>query len=234
MRKFIFSLSFLFLLSSCDTLLQIAETSNQLLEPSESEINQGIKEALRVGITNAVNKSSKKDGFYGNPLIRIPFPPEAERAAKTLRDLGMDKVVDDFVETLNHGAEQASAKATPIFVDAITSMTLQDVYGIWRGDQDAATQFLKAKTNNQLKAAFRPVINEALNQVEITRYWSPIASTYNKIPFVKPVNPDLTDYVMQETLDGLYLLMAQEEAKIREDPAARVSAILKRVFGWQS
>lgn len=234
MRKAMLILSLGFLLSSCDALMHLANSGGPLGEPSESEISAGIKEALRVGITNAITQSSQKDGFYGNPLIRIPFPPEAERAASTLRDLGFGKLVDDFVETLNHGAEQASAKATPIFVEAITDMSLQDVYGIWRGEADAATQYLKAKTNDQLKLAFRPVIEDALQQVEITKYWHPIASNYNRLPFVTPVNPDLTDYVMQATLDGLYILLAQEEAKIREDPTARVTALLKRVFGWQS
>lgn len=234
MRKLFPFLFILIISSSCDALMQIAQDGQGMSEPSESEIGAGIKEALRVGISNAINRSSQENGFYGNPLIRIPFPPEAERAASTLRDLGMGKVVDDFIETLNHGAEKASAKASPIFAEAITSMSLKDVYGIWRGEQDAATQYLKLKTNDQLKAAFRPVIEQSLKEVEITKYWGPIANNYNRIPFVTPVNPDLSDYVMQATLDGLFTLLAQEEAKIREEPAARVSALLKRVFGWDS
>ncbi len=232
MRKSILLLSLLFFSISCDSLLQLSKQAESMSEPSESEINAGIKEALRVGIEKAIQRGSAENGFYGNPLIRIPFPPEAERAATTLRNLGFGKIVDDFVETLNHGAEQASAKASPIFAEAISTMSLKDVYAIWRGEQDAATQYLKLKTNDQLKAAFKPVIEESLKKVEITKYWSPIASKYNQIPFVTPVNPDLSDYVLQETLDGLYLLLAQEEAKIRKDPAARISLILKRVFGW--
>ncbi len=224
----------LFMTSSCDALLQIAQESSAQMEPSEPEINRGIKEALEVGIRNAVSRSSQENGFYHNPSIKIPFPPEAERAAKTLRDLGMGNLVDQFVETLNHGAEQASAKASPIFVDAIRGMTLQDVYGIWRGDANAATVYLRSKTEAQLKLAFKPVIDQAIQKVELTKYWQPIASNYNRIPFVTPVNPDLSDYVMQETLNGLFVLLAEEEAKIRQDPAARVSAILQRVFGWKS
>jgi len=204
------------------------------MEPSQTEINQGLKEALQIGISNAVNRSSQNNGFYNNPLIRIPFPPEAERAATTLRDLGFGKVVDDFVETLNHGAEKASAKASPIFIEAISNMSFQDVYSIWRGDDNAATEYLRAQTSNQLKAAFKPEIDQALQQVEITKYWNPIATNYNRIPFVTPVNPDLSDYVLEETLDGLFILLAEEEAKIRQDPAARVTSILKRVFGWES
>jgi len=113
-------------------------------------------------------------------------------------------------------------------------MSFQDVYSIWRGDDNAATEYLRAQTSNQLKAAFKPEIDQALQQVEITKYWNPIATNYNRIPFVTPVNPDLSDYVLEETLDGLFILLAEEEAKIRQDPAARVTSILKRVFGWES
>jgi hypothetical protein len=220
-------------MSSCDVLLQMAEQGSSNLPPSESEISTGLKEALRVGIKNAVSSSSTQNGFLNNSLIKIPFPPEAEKASKTLRDLGMGNIVDQFVETLNHGAEQASAKATPIFVTAITNMSFGDVYAIYRGENDAATQYLKRTTGDQLKAAFRPVIKEAINKVELTKYWNPIASNYNRIPFVQKINPDLENYVLDQTLNGLFLMVAQEESKIRQDPAARISSILKRVFGFK-
>jgi hypothetical protein len=231
MRKFFFFPVFVLMLSSCGSFLGRSSANRA---PSESEISSGIREALTVGITKAVTNSSQANGFYSNPLIKIAFPPEAERAAQVLRDLGMGKTVDDFVETLNHGAEEATKKATPIFVNAIMDMNLKDVYGIWRGENDAATLYLKEKTNDQLKTAFHPVIKEALDKVEIAKYWKPIANTYNRIPFVSPVNPDLTDYVMQGTLDGLFYLLAQEETKIRENPKARVSGLLRHVFGWES
>jgi len=223
-------------MTSCNVLMQIAEegakgASN--LPPSESEISSGLKEALKVGITNAVSSSSVKNGFLNNSLIKIPFPPEAERAANTLRDLGMGNIVDQFTETLNHGAEQAAAKAKPIFVNAITKMSFSDVYNIYRGGNDAATQYLKSSTGDELKAAFRPVIKDAINKVELTKFWNPIAANYNRIPFVQKVNPNLEDYVLEQTLNGLFLVVAQEEAKIRLDPAARVSSILKRVFGYK-
>jgi hypothetical protein len=147
--------------------------------------------------------------------------------------LGMGKVVDQFIETLNHGAEQASAKATPIFVNAIANMSFSDVYAIYRGDNDAATQYLKRTTGDELKAAFRPIIKDAINKVELSKYWNPIASNYNRIPFVQKINPDLENYVLDQTLQGLFLVVAQEEAKIRQDPAARITGILKRVFGYK-
>lgn len=220
-------------MSSCDVLLQMAEQGSSNLPPSENEISSGLKEALRVGITNAVSSSSTQNGFLNNSLIKIPFPPEAEKASQTLRDLGMGNLVDQFIETLNHGAEQASAKATPIFVNAITNMSFSDVYAIYRGDNDAATQYLKRTTGDELKAAFRPVIKDAINKVELSKYWNPIASNYNRIPFVQKINPDLENYVLDQTLQGLFLVVAQEEAKIRQDPAARITGILKRVFGYK-
>ena len=203
------------------------------IAPTELEISQALKEALQISIQNAVLRSSKEDGFYANPKIRIPFPPEAQRAANTLRDLGMGMVVDNFVETMNHGAEKAAAKATPIFKNAITSMSIGDVYGIYKGNEDAATQYLRSRTSNELKRAFRPEIDKSLETVGITKYWEPVVSTYNKIPFVDPIETNLSDYVLNRTMDGLFQLMAEEEAKIRQDPAARVTLLLERVFGYQ-
>lgn len=222
-------------LMSCDQLLQIAESAGStttLGEPTQSEITEGLREALKVGARNTVALTSQNNGFYNNPLIKIPFPPEAAKAEKTARDLGLGSQVDQFVETMNHGAEKASAKATPIFVNAITSMTLTDVYNIWKGEEDAATQYLIRTTRAQLATEFRPIIKTSLNQVEVTKYWNPIISNYNKVPFVKKLNPDLDEYVLNESLDGLFLMIAKEEAKIRQDPAARVTDILKRVFGY--
>lgn len=217
---------------SCDQLTPLLETASSSLPPTESEISQGIREALIVGAKNTVAQTSKTNGFLNNSLIKIPFPPEAAKVEQTARDLGLDKQVDHFIETMNHGAEKASAKATDIFVSAITQMTLQDVYDIWKGDNDAATQFLKRTTEGKLKTEFRPIIKQSLDQVEVTKYWNPLVDNYNKIPFVTKVNPNLDEYVLDETMDGLFLVIAQEEAKIRENPQARVSEILQRVFGY--
>lgn len=217
---------------SCDQLTPLLETASSSLPPTESEISQGIREALIVGAKNTVAQTSKTNGFLNNSLIKIPFPPEAAKVEQTARDLGLDKQVDQFIETMNHGAEKASAKATDIFVSAITQMTLQDVYDIWKGDNDAATQFLKRTTEGKLKTEFRPIIKQSLDQVEVTKYWNPLVDNYNKIPFVTKVNPNLDEYVLDETMDGLFLVIAQEEAKIRENPQARVSEILQRVFGY--
>ncbi|MEQ9262727.1 MAG: DUF4197 domain-containing protein [Owenweeksia sp.] len=222
------------ILVSCDQLQQIAEEAGKsTLPPTKTEISDGIREALQVGIKNAVFQTAQKNGFYNNSLIKIPFPPEAAKVEKTVRDLGLGKQVDQFVETLNHGAEEAAQRATPVFISAIKQMTIQDVYDIWRGDNDAATRYLQLTTQDKLIAEFRPVIKQALDEVDITRYWNPLITTYNQLPLTNDLNPNLDEYVLDRAMNGLFLVLAQEEEKIREDPAARVTDLLKKVFGYQ-
>lgn len=234
MKKVAFFLSFA-LLFSCDQLLPLLESAGSSITtpPTKSEVTSGIKEALTVGIKKTVLQTSTTNGFLGNSLIKIPFPDEAAKVESTVRKLGLGSKVDEFVETLNHGAEEASKKASPIFVNAITSMGISDVYNIWRGDNNAATQYLKNNTQSQLQVAFRPVIKTALEKVDVTKYWNPIINTYNKIPLVQKMNPNLDEYVLGKTLDGLFTMLALEEGKIRQDPAARASDLLKKVFGYQ-
>lgn len=205
------------------------ETKPQPL--TNEEVIKGLKEALKVGTDSAVARTSKIDGFYKNPLIFIPFPPEAEKMKNKLIELGFKEQVNKFVETLNRGAELAAKQAAPIFVDAIINMSIQDGFAILNGGENAATNFLREKTTDQLKAKFRPIIHDALQQVEITRYWNPLVETYNKIPFVEKMNPDLDAYVTDRAVSGLFLMIEQQEKAIRKDPKARVNDILKRVFG---
>ncbi len=231
MRNLLIALSLIFT-TSCDQLGGIVENYPSSIPPTEAEIAAGIRQALEIGAQNSVQQVSQVNGFYTNPKIRIPFPPEAEEVAEKARELGLDKQVDKFIETMNRGAEKAAARATPIFIDAIKGMTLRDVYDIWRGEDDAATQYLRANTMNQLKQEFRPEIKTALDQVELTRYWNPIITTYNNLPFGEDVNPNLDEYVLERTLDGLFHVIALEEEKIREDPVARVTDLLEKVFGY--
>jgi len=198
---------------------------------SKEDIANGLKEALKVGSNNAGSSASKVDGFLKDSLIKIPFPPDAEKVRKAAIDAGQQKQVDDFVVSLNRAAEQAAVKAAPIFVDAITSMTIDDGINILHGANDAATQYMKSKTSQQLHDTFFPIVKAAIESVNVTKYWTPLATTYNSIPFVKKVNPDLNEYVTQAALKGLFILLAQEELKIRQNPVARVSDILKKVFG---
>jgi hypothetical protein len=196
----------------------------------QNEIVQGLKEALNVGISNGSAEASKVDGFFNNELIKIAVPPEAQKVAETLRKMGLGDQVDKFTLSLNRAAEDAAKKSKPIFVKAITSMTVPDALSILKGQDDAATQYLKKSTNDELFKTFFPVVDSTLNLNKATEYYTDIVNTYNQIPLVKKVNPNLKEYATQKTIDGLYVLIAQEEKKIRENPAARVSDLLKKVF----
>ncbi len=198
---------------------------------TEAEVARGLKEALVNGITNGSNKASQKDGYFLNPKIKIPFPEDARRVETKLRQIGLGKEVDKFILSLNRGAEKAAVEAKPIFVNAITSLTVEDAWGILKGDNDAATQYLKRTTSSQLTAKFQPIIKSALDEVNATKYYGDLVNTYNKIPFVQKANPDLDAYATQKAIDGLFSLIAEEEDKIREDPLARTTALLQKVFG---
>lgn len=198
---------------------------------SNDEVVSGLKEALQVGTKKAVEKVSVADGFYKNPSIKIPFPPEAKKMESRLRQLGMGTQVDKFTETLNRAAEDAAAGVTPVFLAAITGMTLTDGMGILKGSDDAATNYLRQKTTAELSAKIKPIIVESLKKVQVTKYWNPLASKYNALPGVQKVNPDLEQYVTEKALDGLFLMLAKEELNIRKDPLARVTDVLKKVFG---
>lgn len=198
---------------------------------TNDEIIKGLKEALTIGSKNSSDKASQADGFYKNPQIKIPFPKEAQQMEQTLNSMGMTQQTKDFVKALNRAAEDAAKKAAPIFADAIMKMTITDGVNIVKGSDDAATQYLRQNTSSPLKEAFKPVVKSSLQKVEITKYWSPLTKSYNKLPMVKKVNPDLDEYVTQKAMDGLFTLLAQEELKIRKDPVARTTDLLKKVFG---
>lgn len=212
-------------------LKDINTTSAGPLPLSNLEVIKGLKEALSVGTNNSTALTSKLDGFYKNPEIFIPFPPEVIKVKNTVENLGMKSQVDKFVMTMNRSAETASKKATPIFLNAITSMSIADGFAILKGGDNAATNFLRDKTSGQLRTEFNPVVKSAIDQVEVTKYWNPVISTYNKIPFIDKQNANLEDYITTKAMDGLFIMIAKEEKSIRKDPLARVSDILKRVFG---
>ena len=201
---------------------------------STAEAASGLKEALLQGIGKGADQASQTDGFYLNRLIRIPFPPDAQRVAATLRGVGLGSQVDKFELSLNRGAEDAARSAKPIFISAIKSLTFSDVWNILTGQKDAATQFLKRTTSTQLVSAFSPIMQKSLDQVGATRYYTQLAGTYNQLPLVQKVQPDLNQYATGKAVDGLFTLIAQEEANIRENPLARTTELLRRVFGGRS
>lgn len=201
---------------------------------TSGEVASGLKEALVKGTNYAVDLSGVKDGFYKNPRLFIPFPEEAEKVKDAALKLGLSNQVNKFEETLNRAAEQAVKEAKPIFVNAITSMTVEDAFGLLKGGDNAATDYLRRKTSGELYNKFEPKVSQAVNQVELTKYWDPLASAYNtSTAFTggQKVEPNLTEYVTNKSIDGLFKLIADEEKNIRENPAARVTDLLKKVFG---
>lgn len=198
---------------------------------TSSEAASGLKEALIQGISKGADQASATDGFYLNKLIRIPFPADMQRAATTLRRIGLGSQVDAFELSLNRGAEDAAKSAKPIFLNAIKSLSFSDVWNILTGGKDAATQYLKRTTTTQLTSAFSPIMAQSLEKVSATKYYTTLTTSYNKLPLVTPVQTDLTQYATGKAVDGLFVLIAQEEADIRENPVARTTSLLKKVFG---
>lgn len=199
---------------------------------TENEAGQGIKEALSQGVTNAVLNLNKTDGFFGSEFYKMLLPPDAVKAEKTLRNLGMGAQVDKAILSINRGAEDAVAFAKPIFVDAIKEMTLTDALNIIKGPKDGATNYFKEKTKQKLITAFTPSVKTSLDKVDATKYYGDVITSYNKLPTTfKKVDPDLTSYVVGKAVDALFDQVAKEEANIRANPLARTSDILKKVFG---
>ncbi|MDB5251791.1 MAG: hypothetical protein JWP27_960 [Flaviaesturariibacter sp.] len=197
---------------------------------SNEDIISGLKEALSVGTTNGTQKLSAADGFFKDAAIKILMPAEAQKAEQTLRNMGLGKQVDNAILSMNRAAEEAAKSAAPIFINAIRGITIQDGIGILKGSDNAATTYLQGRTTTSLTEAFRPSIEAALKKVDATKYWNTVFTTYNKFSKEK-VNTDLTAYVTEKALAGIFYQVALEEGKIRKDPAARVTDILKKVFG---
>ena len=192
----------------------------------------GLKQALSVGTDLAANNLGQIDGFLANAAVKILFPPEARKIESTLRSLGMGSVCDQVITSVNRAAEAAVVEAKPIFVEAIKQMTITDAINILTGDKDAATQYLQRTSGQVLITKFEPIIQSNLQKANATKYWSDAIKAYNALPFVQKMNPNLSQYVTQKATDGIFLMVAIEEGKIRENPAQRVGSVLQDVFGW--
>lgn len=198
---------------------------------NQTEIGQGLKEALKVGINNAVTSVSRAGGFFDNQDIKIPLPEKLKFLDTTLRKLGMGDKIDDFVLSMNKAAESAAPAAQDIFLNALFDMNIEDAQKLFQGGNTAATDYFKSKTYDQLKTAFQPTINQALANYDVTDKYNSLLDKYKSVPFAGKINmlsPD--EYVIDKALDGLFLVLGQEETKIRQNPAARVTDILKKVF----
>ena len=229
MRPF-FVLFLLTTVSSCST-TQHASSSQNTKGLTVKETTEGLIEALLVGADVSSVKASSKDGFYKNVAIRILFPPEAVKVRDAAMKIGMRPLVEQFELSLNRAAEDAAKQSKPILIKAIKAIRFKDVWEILFGGKTAATDFLRLKTETDLIAVFQPVVKESIGREEVTKHWKPLADAYNSIPLVKKLDPDLEAYVTQKTVDGLFTLIAEEEKRIREDPIARISEILRKVFG---
>ncbi|HYJ38470.1 MAG TPA: DUF4197 domain-containing protein [Chitinophagaceae bacterium] len=199
---------------------------------TEGEASDAIRQALSQGTSTAILNLNKQDGFFGNQTYKLFLPPDASKIEYTLRDLGLGNIVDRAILQINRAAETAVGEAKPIFVDAIRQMTVTDAINIVKGERDAATQYFRDKTTDKLIAAFSPIIKQALDRTNATRYYGDAVNAYNKLPTTfNKLNPDLPSYVTQKSVAALFDQIAQEEANIRANPAARTTEILKKVFG---
>lgn len=198
---------------------------------SSDDIANGLKEALRIGAEKGCTNLAKPDGFFKNAALKILMPPEAAKVESTLRSVGLNQLADDFILSMNRAAEDACVTAAPIFVNAIKQMTITDGLNILRGDESAATTYLRSKTTAELKSSFNPIIKTSLDKVNATKYWEKAIMAYNAIPFSnKKINPDLSAYVTEKAMEGIYSEIAKQEKNIRANPMARTSELLKKVF----
>ncbi|KJD35618.1 hypothetical protein PW52_07645 [Tamlana sedimentorum] len=228
-------LAFLVLnLTACAELQQVV---NQLPQETTSlgndQIASGLIQALNLGIDKQVTKLTQTDGFFKNELVKITLPEELQKVDKALRDIGLSNLADEGLKVLNRAAEDAVKEATPIFVDAVKGITFADAKNILLGNDDAATQYLTTKTQTSLYNKFQPVINNSFAKVGADQIWANLITKYNNIPFTNNVNPDLTDYVTGEALNGVYKMIAIEEKEIRNNVSSRTTDLLKRVFALQ-
>jgi hypothetical protein len=211
--------------------LNAVSTTSAAPKLTNDEVIRGLKEALSVGTNSASSLAGKTDGFLKNTRLFIPWPEEAKDMKAKLTTMGFTKKINEFETSLNRAAEQAALKAAPVFIDAITNMSVADGFAILKGNDTAATNFLRKTTSQPLYDKFLPVVKEAVNSVKVTSYWNPLATSYNKLPGVKKQNPDLDDYVTRRAINGLMILISDEEINIRKNPKARLSDLLKKVFG---
>ena len=211
--------------------IDIINATAEEIPLTEAEVSAALKDALSRGIARGAAIASSENGYLSNPRLKLEFPEDVRDVEKALRKIGLGKDVDRFVRQLNRSAEQAAAKAKPIFIKAITEMTIRDAFGILNGDAGAATRYLRRTTDDDLYDAFLPVVQSALEQSSATRYYADIVESYNKIPFARRIDPDLDRYATEKSIEGLFVLIAEEEARIRANPAARTTQLLRRVFG---
>ncbi|WP_237603789.1 DUF4197 domain-containing protein [Aequorivita vitellina] len=218
---------------SCAELQQVVNTLPTQTGTDPTMIANGLKQALNFGIEKQVSKLTKENGFYRNQLVKIMLPSELQKVDQTLRDIGLGSLADEGIKALNRAAEDAVKEATPIFVNAVKQITFTDAKNILLGPNNAATNYLEQRTSTALYSKFNPVIKHSFSKVGADQIWTNIITRYNSVPFVTKVNPDLTDYVTNEALNGVYKMISIEEKEIRTNIAARTTNLLRQVFALQ-
>jgi hypothetical protein len=198
---------------------------------SENEIIEGLTDALNKGAEYAVKKASAINGFNDNKIIRIPFPSEARKIETALSQMGFENQINSFETKMNESAELASKEALNILGLAIKNMNVTDAYSILKGEDNAATTYLRSETNEYLYESFKPIVITSMQQFEVAQKWNGLVMKYNAIPLTQKINPDLEDYITNQAIDGLFVLIAEQEKEIRLNPYARTSEILTKVFG---
>lgn len=231
--------------SSCDALSQLlgsggtgtstAGSSSSSGSISSGEAASGIKQALSQGLDKSIQSLAVRDGFLGNAAVKILMPPEAQNIERTLRSVGLGSLVDDFITNLNRAAETAVKEATPVFVSALSQLTVTDAFNILlSGQEDAATQFFRRTTTDQLVGKFSPIVDQAIGQHQVARHWTNLVTRYNQIPLVnEKIETDLTKYVTERAIDGLFHQVAIEELNIRNNlGGSRSTPLLQKVFDY--
>jgi hypothetical protein len=232
-KKKVSVLSLCLFFASCTELQQVVNQLPSGTAIGNDEIARGLREALDTGIEKQVQKLTQPDGFFKNDMVKIFLPEELQKVDKTLRDIGLGNLADEGLKVLNRAAEDAVSEATPIFVAAVKDITFADAKGILLGADNAATDYLTERTQTALYEKFNPVIKKSFEKVGADQIWSNLINRYNSIPLTNNVNPDLTDYVTQEALEGVYTMIAVEEKEIRTKVGARSSDLLRKVFALQ-
>lgn len=233
MKKFVVILIVAFQFSGCAELQQVVNNLPNNVGLSQEQIGNGLRQALDNGIEHQVTKLTSKDGFYRNQLVKILLPEELQVVDEGLRKIGLSNLADEGIKVLNRAAEDAVKTATPIFVNAVKEISFNDAKNILLGDKNAATTYLQSKTSQSLYNSFSPVIDNSFSKVGADKVWSNLITRYNSIPFVKKVNPDLTGYVTNEALKGVFTMIEIEEKGIREKVGLRNTALLRQVFALQ-
>jgi len=235
MIKRIFALLVVFNIMACAELQQVVDSLPQGTSDvlGNADIAAGLREALDKGIDKQVTKLTAEDGFFKNELVKIVLPEELQKVDTALRKIGLSSLADEGLKVLNRAAEDAVSEATPIFINAVKDITFDDAKNILLGEDNAATSYLTSKTQTELYNKFKPVINNSFSKVGADQIWSNLITKYNNIPLTNNVNPDLTDYVTQEALKGVYTMIAVEEKEIRTKVSSRSTDLLKKVFALQ-